>query len=43
MALERGGPGPSRALREIMMDYRNKEWEARCALDEFIAEQFGII
>lgn len=41
MALEKGGPAPSRDLREKMMDYRNKEYEARSALDEFIAEQFG--
>lgn len=43
MALEKGGPSPSQSLRETMMDYRQKEWEARSALDEFIAEQFGII
>jgi len=41
MAVENGGPAPSRDLRKKMMDYRNKEWDARCALDEFISEQFG--
>ena len=41
MAVEKGGPAPSRELREKMMDYRNKEWEARCVLDKFISEQFG--
>lgn len=41
MALEKGGPIPSRNRLETMMDYRNKEWEARSALDKFIAEQFG--
>jgi hypothetical protein len=41
MAMEKGGPAPGRDLREKMMDYRNREWEARCALDEFISEKFG--
>ena len=38
---EKGGPGPTKALQDWLLELRQDESEARGRLDHFIHEHFG--